>query len=141
MKLEPFRMCFACSLQKFSSMFSLLFASFRFQFFTSLQQGYFHIEAKRRENVFLLQNKQNRSLLLWIFRFRFTYSHYFASKLLFKKNLFLLLKKKKPLTFDSNFSFTLESERKIHFWTFPCRNTCRRPRPCMYVHARTSIYL
>ena len=35
-----------------------VFASFRFQFFTSLQQGYFRIEAKRRENVFWLQAKQ-----------------------------------------------------------------------------------
>ncbi len=29
-KLDPYRMCFACSLEKFCSIFSLLFASFRF---------------------------------------------------------------------------------------------------------------
>jgi hypothetical protein len=51
-KLDPFRMCFACSLQKFRSMFSLLFASFRFKFFASLQLCYFRFEAKRSRKRF-----------------------------------------------------------------------------------------
>ena len=38
-----------------------VFASFRFQFFTSLQQGYFRIEAKRRENV-LFRFKTNKTV-------------------------------------------------------------------------------
>jgi hypothetical protein len=45
-KLDLFRMCFACSLENFSSIFSLLFACFRFKFFASLQHSYFRFEAK-----------------------------------------------------------------------------------------------
>jgi hypothetical protein len=51
-KLDPFRKCFACSLQKFRSIFSLLFAFFRFKFFASLQLSYFRFEAKWTENLF-----------------------------------------------------------------------------------------
>ncbi len=53
-KLDPFRMCFACSLEKFSYIFSLHFAYFRFQFFASLQLSYFRFKAKRMINLFSL---------------------------------------------------------------------------------------
>jgi hypothetical protein len=45
-------MCFACSLEKFSLIFPLLFAYFCFQFFASLQPGFFRFEVKQREKPF-----------------------------------------------------------------------------------------
>ncbi len=46
-KLDPFHMCFTISLNNFTSLFSLLFAYFRFKFFASLHYSNFHLEVKQ----------------------------------------------------------------------------------------------
>jgi len=120
-------MCFACSLQKFSSMFSLLFSS---NFSLRFNKVIFALKRNEGKTFFGFKPNKNRSLLLRTFRFRFKkklFLHNIVSKLSFgiKKNLFRFWRTK-PLAFASNFSFTLESDRRIHFSTFPCRNTCRR---------------
>ncbi len=112
--------------------FSSVFAFFRFQIFTSLQQGYFRIEAKRRENVFFA-SKQTKTAHFCFVYFVFASKNTFFALLRFKT--FVWKEKKKTPTFASNFSFTLESDRRIHFSTIPCRNTCRRQWPCTIVHS------
>jgi hypothetical protein len=47
--LDPFHLCFTISLQNFTPLFSLLFASFRFKFFASLHFGNFCFEVKQSE--------------------------------------------------------------------------------------------
>ncbi len=79
-KLDPFRMCFACSLQKFRSIFSLLFAVFRFKFFASLQLSYFRFEAKWTKNLF--------SLRIFCFASKNTFIALFASQCLFRIKFF-----------------------------------------------------
>jgi hypothetical protein len=76
-KWDPFRICFTCSLQKFRSIFSLLFASFRFKFFASLQLNYFRFEAKQNENFFFASNIS--------FRFK---KHFFRFEMLVSNKLF-----------------------------------------------------
>jgi hypothetical protein len=50
--LDPFHMCFTISLYNFTSLFSLLFAYFRFKFFASLHLSNFCLEAKQSEAKF-----------------------------------------------------------------------------------------
>jgi hypothetical protein len=70
-KLGPC-MCFACSLKKIST-FSLLFASFRFQFFASLQLSYFRFE--RNEGKFFFAQKKQ-----FFDRYWFIYSSWYIHK-------------------------------------------------------------
>ena len=50
--LDPFHMCFTISLLIFTSLFSLLFAYFRFKFFASLHLSNFCFEGKQSEAKF-----------------------------------------------------------------------------------------
>jgi hypothetical protein len=52
--LDQFHMCFTISLQNFTSLFSLLFAYFRFKFFASLHFSHFCFEVKQSEAQFAL---------------------------------------------------------------------------------------
>ncbi len=72
-KLELFRLCFACSLRKFSYMFSLLFAS---NFSLRCNKVIFTLKRNEGKIFFSLQNKQNRSLLLEYFIFA-SHKHFF----------------------------------------------------------------
>jgi hypothetical protein len=66
--MDPCHMCFACSLEKVCSIFSLLFAPFHSQFFASLQLSYFRFEAKRRANLFFTSKESSSSTLIHIFK-------------------------------------------------------------------------
>ncbi len=67
--LDPFHLCFTISLKNFTSLFSLLFASFRFKFFASLHFGNFCFEVKQSEAKF-------KSIFSLFFHF-FTFFHFF----------------------------------------------------------------
>ena len=71
--LDPFHLCFTISLQNFTSLFSLLFASFRFKFFASLHFGSFCFEVKQSEAKF----KSIFSLFFTFFRFFSLFSLFF----------------------------------------------------------------
>ncbi len=83
--LDPFHMCFTISL------FSLLFAYFRFKFFASLHYSNFCFEAKQSEakfkSIFLLF-----SLFFTFFRFKFFASLRFSNFFRFFRLIFVSLR-------------------------------------------------
>ncbi len=120
--LDPFHMCFTISLWNFTSLFLLLFAYFRYKFFSSLHLSNFRFEAKQGEakfkSIFLVfslfslffalnfslrfdlvifaskQNKakRNSSIFFRFFRFFSLFFAFFAIFSLFLRLIFVSLR-------------------------------------------------
>ncbi len=106
--LDPFHMCFTISLLIFTSLFSLLFAYFRFKFFASLHLSNFRFEGKQSEAKF----KSN------FFAF-FTFFHFFSLFFTFFRIFF-------AFNFSLRFDLvifaskrTKRSEIQVYFFVFP----------------------
>jgi hypothetical protein len=118
--LDPFHLCFTISLQNFTSLFSLLFASFRFKFFASLHFVNFSFEVKRIEAKF----KSIFSLFFAFFTF-FRLFHFFSLFSLFtalnfslRFDLVIFASKRNKVKRNSSLFFSLFSLFFTFFFAF-----------------------
>jgi hypothetical protein len=105
--LDPFHMCFTISLLIFTSLFSLLFAYFRFKFFASLHLSNFRFEGKQSEakikSIFSLFSLFSTFFSLFFAFFRI----FFALNFLLRFDLVIFASKR-----------TKRSEIQVYFFVF-----------------------